>query len=78
MIKSEVIRKDTEEKTEFPCLMICNDTIILATGETASGTYAGIILKSSAFNTGYYSEKWYKDSYTKFNGSITLTLTNED
>ena len=78
MIKSEVIRKVTEEKIDFPCLMVCENTgaIILAAGKTGNGTYAGTLLKGNAATPGYYSEKWNKDSYTKFNGSITLT--NED
>ena len=70
-MKVTINEKPTQEKAEYPCLKVATDTgrVVLFTSESA-GTV--VYERISYWGMGHYSDKWYKQDFTPFNGSITL------
>jgi len=73
MIKSKVVKKKAKKPVdEFPRLLKSNRgsrLTILFTG-VGKGT---VVVASSEYDIGHYSEKWSMDFFDTFNGTIKLT-----
>jgi hypothetical protein len=73
-MKVTVIEKKKEKDIEFPCLMKCDDIIILATKKVGNYICGTTVNKSTSWNIGTHSDDWsgIKDGFKPFNGTITL------
>lgn len=69
-MKSTIVEKVGDQNTKYPCLMVCNPTLVVLF--TSHGT--GIVVGGNKDfqNISWYSTSWDMNSFKPFNGQVIL------
>lgn len=70
-MKSTVNCVDDTQEIKYPCLMegkLTNMVVLFIAPRDGTVVYTG----DSIWNEGFYTNTWHMDSFTPFNGTITL------
>ena len=62
--------KKKEKETEFPCLMVADNGLIVLFTLCNEGSV--VCVGNSPHSLGYVSEDWHMDSFKEFKGSVEL------
>ena len=68
-MKAEIIEKECESKSAYPCLMQSDSKLVVLFVEKGRGT---VVVTNGEWKVGDFSGNWIMNSFHKFEGRLIL------